>query len=130
MLNEMVNLHPELVMEKGFGIPPNFVTMTTELSVEDPAYLTLGDLESFRKDVHRLIRFDHFECALQMSAIKLDQSENRVIMKWIFPEELAERFVYADYQELLQAHHIEKLTIDGKSSHSVRSSLFGYSTLK
>ena len=118
-LKEAVEFQPELAMGKSDDIPPNFTDITMEVSVEAPTGITLTMLESFRKHVHGMLRISLAECALQMSSINLQRPDNRAIVRWIIPEELTERLFYADYQELTQVHHIDKLTIDGKSTHSV-----------
>ena len=104
----------ELVKKK--PIPLHFKEMTTEHGV-DPNECSLSEIENFRKDIQALLEIEFSECALQMHTINCDST---VTVQWIFPEELMDKFFYAEYQELMQFHHIERLMIDGKSSHSVR----------
>ena len=113
-LTEFISCERDLVRKK--SIPPNFKDMVTEHSI-DPDDYTLYEIENFRVDVHRLLSTDLSECAFQMYTItKCD----RIVIQWIFPEELTEKLFYIEYQELMRSHHIERLLIEGESSHSVR----------
>ena len=119
ILTEFIKCGHHLVKEK--SIPPNFKDMVTEHSV-DPDDYTLLEMEDFRKDLHRLLNMELSECALQMYTIEC----NRIVVhvQWIFPEELTDTLVYAEYQELMEHYCVEKLMIEGKSLHSVRLLFF------
>ena len=114
---EFINSANELVTRT--SIPPGFKDIVTEHNI-DPEDYTLSQIEGFRKDIHRMLNVELSECALQMYSIQHDHTASRVVIKWIFPDELTGLLFNAEYPEgLMQFHHIEKLLVDGRSLDSV-----------
>lgn len=98
------------------SVPPCFRRFIIEYGINLDSY-TLADVESFRVDTCSHLKLS--ECALQIYSIK----HNCTIVEWIFPEEITEVLscFYSDEngQELLQSHHVKRVSIDEKSLHSV-----------
>lgn len=115
-IGDLISIDSQLSTLK--GVPYHFKNVITEHSVEANK-CTLAEIETFRKDLHTMLRIQLSQCVLQMHSIKLENTENRIIVQWIFPEELRHKFIYADYRQLMHSHQVETLSIDGKSSYSV-----------
>ena len=117
-LTDFINCRCQII--KKTNVPPQFKDITTEHNI-DPNDHTLYDTEAFRKELHRLLNVQHASectCALQMYSI--ERTKDRVVVQWIFPEELMGKFFYAEYKELMTRREIDTLRVDGMSSHSVR----------
>ena len=74
-------------------------------------------MENFRKELHRSLNIRLSEGALQMYSI--EHTNNRVIVQWIFPEELTGKIFHAEYLGLMAHHEVDKLRIEEISVHSV-----------
>lgn len=116
-LIDFINCRCQLV--KKTSIPPHFKEMITEHNI-DPNDRTLCDIEKFRNELRILLNDKPSECicALQMHSIQ--RTNDRVIIQWIFPEELIGMFFYAEYQGLMSHHEVDTLRVEGILSYSVR----------
>ena len=120
-LTDFINCRCQII--KKISIPPYFNDMTTEHNI-DPNDCTLYDIEAFRKELHRSLNVQPSECACALQMYSIERTKDRVVIQWIFPEELMGKFFYAEYKELMTRCEIDTLRVDGISSHSVRLYLY------